>query len=98
MNDKYLDTLLRTPLPTLDDAGFSASVMAQVAPTTHPLEWLEVAVLAISAVLALLFLPLHALTNVAVKLSAELASSTAAATACLAIIASLYLLRRFETD
>jgi hypothetical protein len=98
MNDNDLDALLRAPLPPLDDMGFSASVMARVAPATHPLEWLELAVLAISAVLALLFLPLHALTNVAVKLSAELANSTAAATACLAIIASIYLLRRFETD
>ena len=98
MNDDRLDALLRTPLPPLDDTGFSVSVMTRVVPAPHPLAWLEIAVLAISALLALFFLPLHAVTEVAVQLSTELANSTAAAMACLAIVCSVFLLRKFEAD
>ena len=98
MNDETLDTLLRTPLPPLDDAGFSASVMARVTPASHPLAWLEIAVLALSALLALLFLPIRTVTDVAVQLSAQLANSTAAAMACLAIVVSVYLLGKLEAD
>lgn len=98
MNDENLDALLRTPLPPLDDAGFSASVMARVTPASYPLAWLEIAVLAFSALLALLFLPIPMVTDVAVQLSAQLANSTAAAMACLAIVVSVYLLRKLEAD
>jgi hypothetical protein len=98
MNDERLDALLRTPLAPVDDAGFSAAVMARMAPASHPLAWLEIAVLAVSALLALMFLPTRAVTDVAVQLSTQLANSTAAAMACLAIVATVYLLRRFETD
>jgi hypothetical protein len=98
MNDQDLDTLLRTPLPPHDDAGFSAAVMTRVAPAPHPLAWLEIAVLAISALFALFFLPLRTVTETAVQLSGELANSTGAAMACLAIVASVFLLWRLETD
>jgi hypothetical protein len=98
MNDEHLDALLRTPFAPVDDAGFSADVMARVQPAPHPLAWLEIAVLAISALLALMFLPVRAVTDVAVQLSTHLANSTAAAMACLAIVCTVYLLRRFETD
>jgi hypothetical protein len=98
MNDDRLDDLLRTPLAPIDDAGFSASVMARVERDFLPLAWPEIAVLSASALLALLFLPTGALTDAAVRLSTELANSTAAATACLAILVSRFLLRTFERD
>jgi hypothetical protein len=98
MNDDRLDELLRTPLTPIDDAGFSASVTARVERDFHPLAWQEIAVLSASALLALCFLPTRALTDAAVQLSTELANSTAAATACLAILVSLFLLRETETD
>ncbi len=98
MNDERLDSLLRVPLPLLDDAGFSAIVMTRVTNAPHPLAWLEIAVLATSALLALFFLPLRAVNDVAVRLSTDLANSTGAAMACLAIVVSVFLLRRFETD
>jgi hypothetical protein len=98
MNDQDLDTLLRTPLPPLDDAGFSATVMTRVAPAPHPLAWLEITMLATSALLALFFLPLRAVTETAVQLSTELANSTTAAMACLAFVCSMFLIGKFETD
>jgi hypothetical protein len=98
MNDERLDDLLRAPLAPIDDAGFSAAVMARVEHASPSLAWLEIAVLAASAFLALFFLPVRAMTDVALRLSAELANSTAAAMACLAIVISVYLLRKFETD
>ncbi|HTT85442.1 MAG TPA: hypothetical protein VMF67_18340 [Rhizomicrobium sp.] len=98
MNDENLDALLRTPLPPIVDAGFSKAVIARMAPASHPLVWLEIAVLALSALLALAFLPFRALTDVAVQVSSQLANSTAAAMACLAIVVSVYLLRKLETD
>lgn len=98
MNDENLEALLRTPLPPVADAGFSASVMTRVAPSSHPLAWLEIAVLALSALLALLFLPIRTVTDAAVQLSGQLANSTAAAMACLAIVVSVYLLGKLEAD
>lgn len=98
MNDENLDDLLRTPLSPIDDAGFSARVMAHVERARPSLAWLEIAVLAATALLALIFLPVHAVTEVALRVSGELANSAAAATACLAIVVSVLLLRRFETD
>ncbi|HEX4078862.1 MAG TPA: hypothetical protein VHX61_08325 [Rhizomicrobium sp.] len=98
MNDERLDDLLRTPLAPIEDAGFSAAVMTRVERMRPSLAWLEIAVLAVSALLALFFLPVRAMTDVALQLSAELANSTAAAMACLAIVVSVYLLRKFETD
>jgi hypothetical protein len=98
MNDEHLDALLRTPLAPVDDGGFTAAVMTRIAPASHPLAWLEIAVLAVSALLALMFLPVRAVTDVAVQLSTHLANSTAAAMACLAIVCTVLLLRRFETD
>jgi hypothetical protein len=98
MNDDRLDALLATPLPPVDDSGFSASVIARVSSPPHPLVILEIALLAISAALALMFLPVRALTEAMLHASAELANSTAAAMACLAIFVSVVLLRRFETD
>ena len=98
MNDESLDVLLNTPLRLVDDAGFSDSVMARVHSALHPLALLEIALLAISAVLALMFLPVRAVTDVAMHLSSQLADSTAAAMGCLAIVVSIYLLRKFEAD
>lgn len=97
MNDERLDDLLRAPLAPIDDAGFSAAVMARLAPESI-LAWLEVAVLAFSALLTFFFLPVRALTDQAVQLSAQFANSTAAAMGCLAIVLSVFLLRTFEAD
>jgi len=97
MTEDKLDALLRTPLPPLDDSGFTTSVMVRMAPATHPLAALEIALLAISAVLALMFLPVRAVTEVAVHVSSQLANSTGAAMACLAIVVTLYFLRDLET-
>ena len=96
MNDESLDALLRTPLAPVDDSGFSALVMARVAPAS--LAWLEIAALAFSALLALTFLPVRTVTDAALRLSNEIANSTAAATACLVIILTVYLLRKPEAD
>jgi hypothetical protein len=98
MNDQRLDDLLRAPLAPIDDAGFSAAVMMQVESAPHSLAWLEIAVLSVSALLVLFFLPVRAVTGVALQLSAALANSTAAAMACLAIVVSVYLLGKFEMD
>jgi hypothetical protein len=98
MNDESLDALLRTPLAPVDDAGFTAAVMARMGPASPPLAWMEIAALAFSALLALMFLPVRGLTDVAVQVSASLANSTAAAMACLAIVCTVLLLRKFEPD
>lgn len=98
MNDEELDNLLRAPLAPAEDAGFSATVMARVEQASASLAWLEIAVLAASALLALFFLPAQALTDEAVQLSNVLANSSAAAMACLAIMFSLFMMRTFEGD
>jgi hypothetical protein len=98
MNDDRLDALLQAPLAPVADAGFSASVMARVGRAAHPLAWLEIGVLALSALLAVFFLPVRAAIDVAVQLSTQLANSTAAAMACLAIAVSMFLLRALERD
>jgi hypothetical protein len=98
MNDERLDDLLRTPLAPVDDAGFSGRVMARVDRASFPFAWLEIAVLSVSALVALFYLPAQAVTDAAVLLSAQLANSTAVAMACLAIVFSVFLLRALESE
>jgi len=98
MTDENLDDLLRAPLAPIDDAGFSMAIMSRVEHAFPSLAWLEITVLAVSALLVLFFLPVRAMTDAALQLSTELANSTATAMACLAIVSSVYFLRKFEAD
>jgi len=93
VNDERLDTLLRTPLPAVEDAGFSGRVALRVARQSARIFWLETGALAICALLFLFFLPARPLAALAVQMTSQFANSLAAATACLGIVLSLFFLR-----
>jgi hypothetical protein len=77
MTDDDLDTLLATSVPALTDDGFSAAVMARVRQAQMRREWL----LSFGPVLALLalvpFLPLADFTHAVLRVTPEIANSTA---------------------
>jgi hypothetical protein len=97
MNDERLDALLAVPLPALGDDGFSARVAARIAHEPYRVSWLEVGVLAVTALVVAYFLPAGTVTELAVRLSAQIADSIGVAMVCLAIALSLFFLR-YSTD
>lgn len=88
--DQDLDMRLATPLPAVEDNGFTARTMARIETAATPFAWLETALAAAVAGLLLLVVPFSSVGDVMLRLSVEAANSLPLAAAVLAIALSLF--------
>ncbi|HEY3776556.1 MAG TPA: hypothetical protein VGL35_00715 [Rhizomicrobium sp.] len=84
-DESRLDRLLAAPLASVEDRGFSASVMARIAGAEEQQTWLETAALTTAAGLFLAFLSASGFSEWIGRLGYSLASSLPLAIAALAL-------------
>jgi hypothetical protein len=93
MTDNDLDRLLSTPLPPVEDTGFSHGVMAHVAAAQQRRMLLETVAIVLGVTLLLAFLPVAPLAKAIQAASLNLATSEAVAVAIAALVLSNFLAR-----
>jgi hypothetical protein len=89
MTDDGLDGLLSTPLPAIEDRGFSARVLESALAARERRADLELFAALAAAGVILAFLPLTALGNTIDTVTRDLGNSLPVAMAALAIVLSL---------
>ena len=91
MNNETLDRLLSQPLANVEDHGFSARVIAQVAAVEKRHAVIDAALAVLGLGLLLPFLPLQQLGDAFARITPALANSTELGIAIAALILSLSL-------
>lgn len=93
MTDSDLDHLLSTPLPSVEDFGFSRGVMARVAATQQRRLVLETVAIVAGITVLLALLPIAPLAKAVETISLNLGTSAAVAVAIAALVLSNFLVR-----